>query len=340
MCGTRSYRGCAKKLALLAAVSFVGFFGSKAHAIPVYTGGNGGISFGVAPYGGAPNVGGPTYIANNFTGLNDILSSPGLGSLGGYLTASPIVANNIASYGPGALPGAAFQIGGGNGNGAFGFANGVIDGPTMGYAISDSAPGGGSASYIIESETTSFTDAAGTAAGNYGGWLGMAGNVNLVGSADVAALKVRLSSANAASPFFGGVNLPQMVLAISRNGAGTGIGNYNIVTIGGAAGGNAGLILDNGNTGSFRALAVDSIPLAAAIPAGDVITVNATLTAYADPADISTFDIAPADLLGLTGPLPSLDLIAPSTVTPEPASLGLIALGTIGLLGRRHRQRD
>jgi hypothetical protein len=48
--------------------------------------------------------------------------------------------------------------------------------------------------------------------------------------------------------------MPQEVLAISRNGAGTGIGNYNIVAIGGVGGGNAALILDNGVTGAFRAL--------------------------------------------------------------------------------------
>lgn len=63
----------------------------------VFDGGSGAVSMGVGPYGGAPNVGGPTYIADNVTGLDGILSSPGLGTLGGYLTASPIVANNIES---------------------------------------------------------------------------------------------------------------------------------------------------------------------------------------------------------------------------------------------------
>src|SRR6185437_3745919 len=82
--------------------------------------GSGVIVMGVAPYGGAPNVGGPTYLANNFTGLNDILTSPGLGTLGGYLTASPVIANNIVSFGPAALPMFDTQVGGGNGNGAFG----------------------------------------------------------------------------------------------------------------------------------------------------------------------------------------------------------------------------
>ncbi len=94
------------------------FISVSGFAAPIYTGGTGAISMGVAPYGGAPNVGGPTYIANNFTGLNDILSSPGLGTLGGYLTASPVLANNIATTGVVALPVALAQAGGGNGAGS------------------------------------------------------------------------------------------------------------------------------------------------------------------------------------------------------------------------------
>ncbi len=88
---------------------------------------------GVAPYGGAPNIGGPTYIANNFTGLNDILTSPGLGTLGGYLTASPVIANNILSDGPAALPLSDSLVGGGNGNGAFGSGSAVNTGSLVGF---------------------------------------------------------------------------------------------------------------------------------------------------------------------------------------------------------------
>src|SRR5947209_11626800 len=99
----------------------------SAFANLIDTGATGGISFGVAPYGGAPNVGGPTYIANNITGRNDILTSPGLGTLGGYLTANPVIANNIFSVGPENFPIGATQTGGGNGNGAvgtgFGYSN-------------------------------------------------------------------------------------------------------------------------------------------------------------------------------------------------------------------------
>src|SRR5207248_185287 len=105
--------GCLIAYLILLATSTPG------RAALIYNGGTGAISFGVAPYGGAPNIGGPTYIADNVTGRNDILTSPGLGTLGGYLTASPVVANNIASYG-GALPLSASQVGGGNASGAFG----------------------------------------------------------------------------------------------------------------------------------------------------------------------------------------------------------------------------
>ncbi|MEJ0091421.1 MAG: hypothetical protein WDM80_16960 [Limisphaerales bacterium] len=72
------------------------------------------ISFGRHGYG-LPQPGIPTYIGNNFSGLNDVLSSPG----GTFLTANPVIANNILSI-AGNTPMFGFQIGGGNGNGAFG----------------------------------------------------------------------------------------------------------------------------------------------------------------------------------------------------------------------------
>jgi hypothetical protein len=301
-------------------------------------GGTGDIVMGVAPYGGAPNVGGPTYIADNFTGLNDILTSPGLGTLGGYLTASPVVANNIVSFGPAPLPLFDSQTGGGNGSGAFGSGAAINDGSTMGFALSDSGPGGGSASYLISSASFSYTDVgapipAGT---SYGAFLAIGGLVPLVGNADVASLRVNIS--DTAGVFgAGGTNLPQLVLAISRNGAGAGIGNYNIVTIGGVAGGNAGLILDNGVTGAFRALAVDNQALGAPIPVGDVISVLATLTAYSDPASFDS--ILPADdLLNLSGPLPDIGLVAADeSPVPEPATCLLFGMGLTAMTLLRRR---
>jgi hypothetical protein len=228
----------------------------SAFANLIDTGAAGGISFGVAPYGGAPNVGGPTYIANNITGRNDILTSPGLGTLGGYLTASPVIANNVFSVGPETFPVGATQTGGGNANGAFGTGFGYSnDGSSATFGLADSGPGGGSASYEIISGITSYNVAgvpvpAGT---SYGAYIAIGGSVPLVGNADVVSLRAHLS--DLAGVFGAGrTDMPQEVLAISCNGAGTGIGNYNIVAIGGAGGGNAALILDNGVTGAFRAL--------------------------------------------------------------------------------------
>jgi hypothetical protein len=305
----------------------------------VYDSGTGVAVFGVAPYNGAPNVGGPTYIANNFTGRNDILTSPGLGTLGGYLTASPIIANNIANFGPAALTVSGSQTGGGNGNGAFGSGLAVETGPTIGFDLADSGPGGGSASYLIGAEDFTYTNMgalipAGT---TYGAYIGIGGVVPLVGNADVASLIVKVSDT---AGVFGvnGTVLPQMVLAISRNGAGSGIGNYNIVVIGGGAGGNAALILDNGVNGAFRALAVDNAALPADIPVGDVITVLATLTAFSDPASFDTI-LPGLDLLDLTGPLPTLGLVSTVTTTPEPSPFLLLAGGlfTLGILQVRRR---
>jgi len=324
---------------LLLSISMSGFAGI------VYNGGTGGIVFGVAPYGGAPNVGGPTYIADNFTGLNDILSSPGLGSLGGYLTASPIVANDISSIGPAALPTGGTQTGGSNGSGAFGSGAAYNGGTFATFALADSGSGGGSASYLIVSGETTYT-VAGAAlpiGTNYGSYIAIAGSVPLIGNADVASLMVHLS--DTAGVFgAGGTTEPQEVLAIARNGAGAGLGNYNYVAIGGAGGGNAGLILDNGVTGTFRALAVDNLALGAALPVGDTISVAWTLTAYSDPASFDSIDpTLQTDLLNLTGPLPSLDFAAVNgtVVTPEPGLPLLLGSGLVGIwLYRRPSKRS
>jgi hypothetical protein len=320
---------------------FVALFsvGMSVFAGPIFNGASGAIVFGVAPYGGAPNVGGPTYIADNLTGFNDILSSPGLGTLGGYLTASPVVANNINSVGPAATPFGDTQNGGGNGAGAFGSGAAYNGGTFADFALSDSGPGGGSASYVIVGANATYTNvgapiAAGT---TYGSYIGIGGAVPLIGNADVVALMVHYS--DTAGVFgAGGTTAPQEVLAISRNGAGAGIGNYNIVTIGGVGGGNAGLILDNGVTGTFRAAAVDSTVLGAAIPVGDVITVSWVITGYSDPANFNVIDLSP-DLLSLTGPLPS-DLFI-NTSTPEPATPLLIGCGLAAIwLCRRTSRRS
>lgn len=311
---------------------------SVSFADAIYTGGTGIVVMGVAPYGGAPNVGGPTYIANNFTGRNDILTSPGLGTLGGYLTASPVVANNIFSLGPSAAPVAGTQTGGGNGSGAFGTGVGLDGGAFANFALMDSGPGGGSASYILIAGDSSYSVlGAPVAAGTtYGAYIGIGGVVPLVGNADIASLRVHYS--DTAGVFgAGGTDAPQEVLAISRNGAGSGIGNYNIVTIGGIAGGNAALILDNGVTGAFRAAAVDSLTLGADLPVGDIVTVSWTLSAYSDPASFSSIDIA-QDLLNLTGPLPADAFLAvDSTTTPEPGTPILIASGLLGIWLYRRR---
>jgi hypothetical protein len=151
------------------------------------------------------------------------------------------------------------QVGGSNASGAFGSGAMSNLGTQVGLALADSGPGGGSASYAIGAGNITYTVAgAPIAAGStYGAYLTMAGSVPLVGNADVLGLRVHIS--DTAGVFgAGGTDLPQLVLAISRNGAGAGIGNYNVVAIGGVAGGNAALILDNGLTGSFRALAVDN----------------------------------------------------------------------------------
>lgn len=303
-----------------------------AQGLPTYNNdATGGISFGVSDYGGAPNVGAPTYIANNFTGRNDILASPGNGSLGGYLTANPTLANNTSSTGAGNLPVAWSQIGGGNINGNFGSGGAINNGAQVGVALVDSNAGGGAASYMVASTIGTYTDAAGTLAGNtYGAYVAMSGAVPNIGNAAVMAARVHLSSANGASPFLNGVDLPDMVLAISRNAAGNTLASYNVVGQGSAW----AVQLTDGNNGLFKALAVSKNMLAVDIPAGDVITVTATLTAYADPASIDTM-IPDNDLWTAAGAsAPTITFL--DTVVPEPGALVLLAMAPLFLMRRRH----
>lgn len=290
-------------------------------AAPVYLGGNGIISFGVAPYGGVP-PGFPTYINNNFTGVNDILSSPG----GTFLRAFPTIPNNIFSIGPLGTPMWGFQIGGGNGNGPFGAGSATIVGPWVGYAIKDVNPGGGSASYGIASWTANYSEVGGYV-GTYGNWLSVAGLLPSVGSAGAVGLRTSITSANPLSPFFGGIDLPQLVLANSRNGPLL----YSFVALGGSG---AALLVDNALLGTFRGLAVNNNPVA--IPAGDLFTVTSTLTFYADPAEFYQLDIPDQALLDAVGvPLPAW---AATSTVPEPATWVLLGAGLLWVIALRRRQ--
>src|SRR6266700_1422655 len=101
--GTRRKNHLNKSLLYAAAVLLAGV--GSASAGVIYTGGTGGTSYGATQYncpGGNPcTPAGPQFgIVNNFTGTNDILTSPG----GGYQVANPVLGNNVASAGVVAAP--------------------------------------------------------------------------------------------------------------------------------------------------------------------------------------------------------------------------------------------
>jgi hypothetical protein len=319
---------------------------------PFGTGG-GGIAFGVAPLGAPVSPGAPTYIQNNFNGRFDILSNPGIG-----LTAYPTVPNNTSFVvsGPWAAPNFLYwtQVGGGNVNGPFGAGQAVIYGPTFGFQLADGGiPGGVSASYEILSWDATFTDAAGTAAGNFGTYIAMAGTVPLVQDLALLALRVQLNGPN-----IGVVEVPGLILAVER----TGPLSYNWLALqdnlGGAAMAMPGGwgVLINTVTGQFKALAYNVFPFA--IPAGETFTARVTATVIADPANMEFPTQSILDIFndinngiaegGTTGsamqafgggpaPTPPGDWMFTSTPVPEPAAAGLLALGLASLLLRRRQ---
>lgn len=301
----------------------------------IYNGGTGGTSFGATQYvcPGAPGPctpPGPVFsIVNNFTGANDILTSPG----GGYQVANPVLGNNISSTGIVNAPYFAFQIGGVSGDGsAFGSGSVLNLGSQIGFDLTDTAPGGGTASYMITSMLNSYTVDADGYNGTIGDYLAIAGN-NFTGSdASVAAIRGSFSI-NGGAP----IALPDIMLALAGNCnnqvAGTAVAFIN------ACAGNGG------NGGAFAGLAIGLANGGAAfnLVAGDTISVVTTLTAYADPASIDSLpfdDLLFRQLLEDShGTLPGLSLAdtgvaaAPEPATWLAAGAGMLALG----LARRRR---
>ena len=183
-------------------------FGAPVSAEPIFQSGTGTIVYGVAPYGGAPIPGAPTYIGNNFNGLTDILTSPG----GGYLTANPVVANNIYGSGINPLPLSFSAAGGINGSGAFGSANTLVTGPTFGGNLTDSIGGDGAVSYAIASWTSTWVESVGFN-GLIGASLAAGGTFGSAASSGALSLRVRVQSDS-----IGNLDLGQLVLAPRANG--------------------------------------------------------------------------------------------------------------------------
>lgn len=322
--------------ALLAPAATLVLSAAPVHAVSLVAGSDSGaIVFGVSPYGGAPNVGNPTFIGNNVNGRNDVLSSPGLGSLAGYLTANPVAANNIAQI-AGPLPGAFQQFAGFNAFGPFGAGAIALTATQVGFGILDTAPGGGSASYGIATWEATFEQLKAPYVGTFGNWLGITGVVSQPGNAAVASLRTYIESANPASPFFGGVDLAPLVLAASNNGA----PGMNLV-----ARGTQALTVGVPALGLYKGLAINSFNVN--IPAGDSFVVKSTLTIYADPASIQS--VSPLTLgsvfndPGFAGfVLPEVIASgmdsAPSLPVPEPSSALLLALGMAVCLNRVRRR--
>lgn len=293
-----------RALAALAATAAMATAGAAQAGI-AYLGGVGDTVYGVTPYGGPPQAL-PTFnLVNNVTGFNDILTSPG----GGFITANPVIANNIAQTGIRNLALYSFKFGGANVNGLFGAGQTLITGPQVGFTLKDSAPGGGSASYSITSWTTNYLITAGGFVGDLGTYLSIGGILPAVNSAAAASL-VSNYYLNGA---YVGETTP-LVLAAAGNG------NFQ-------AQGGSGAALVFGGGGTYRGLAIDNV--LGALPAGDTLRVVSTLTAYADPASI---DATVPDLSLLPGDSLPTSISDVAGGAPEPQAWALMFIG-LGLTG-------
>lgn len=156
-----------------------------------------------------------------------------------------------------------------------------------------------------------------------------------VGSDVAVSLRTFIDSANPASPFFVGFDLPEFVMAIGRIGPVL----YAHIERGGAGlRGGAVMVIDDPLAGAYRGLALNNVNIA--IPAGDVFVEKSKLTVIADPSTIGSnvdFD----DLVAQTGSsLPDYTLVS-SIAAPVPEVdafwMLLAGLGIVGTTARRRR---
>jgi len=283
----------------------------------VYQGGQGGTSYGVAQYGGAPNNGGATYLANNFYNTQgigaraDILTSPG----GGFLTANPVVVNNIASTGVVGLPLATWVAGVSNVNGTIGLAASTITGPTVGFALTDAnADGTGVASYLISSWRADFQwQGAAVVNGFFTNFLAASGAFSSPLSAAAVGLRTVIYVNNV---FF--VDLPELVIgARTANGFFTGTaGAYN------------------GNAAVFNALALGRAGFGVNLNNGDSVRAYSTLTAIADPASLGVDSSADFSSYFQSGDIGVNELA--DVQIPEPGTIAFLVSG-LGLLVWKRR---
>ncbi len=327
-------RGLVRVLLVLAAVAGFGLIAPEpARAGLVYDGSsNSVISFGATTYGGGSQVT-PKWIANNVTGLNDILASPG----GTFQLANPVVGNNVASIGPATYgPGTSQFLnwtGGTSGDGSpFGSGAARIYGPFASFALSDATAGGhGTASYGIETWNSTYTQTT-AYHGTFGTYLSIGGNIGLVNSSVAAAIQTEVF----VTPH-GGATTEYVFAPLILAAANLGLGTYSYVALAANNAASGSAILVNPNTGAFEGLAIDNY--AANFSANTTINVTSTITFYADPASIDS--IAPN--LGL---LPGLSLPGESfgaAGIPEPSSMimggtALVALAAATWVRRRIRR--
>jgi hypothetical protein len=266
------------------------------------------------------------WAADGFTGLNDILSSPG-GTFNAVNYVNPnIFGTGVVPLGAGIFATAAPGIDNGI---AFGGGNISISPTSVGYSIAETSPG--NVSVGIAAQSSTFTvGVLGVPGATIGTYLSLDGILS-VNSAIAASLVTYITDTTTAQ---------SVILAELLAATGTGDGSKFVALSGQfgspVAGANAWVLFGNGGT-TYSGFASAAVPNFLGV--GDNVVITSVLTEAADPLSLDATinaDGVPGDLNGAT--LPDTILFDTQPV-PEPGALSLFAAGSLALLISRKRSR-
>jgi hypothetical protein len=287
----------------------------------------------IDPVSGPPPAG-PLYAADSFTGIADLLNSPGIQGTTSFnsLTVSP--ANNLAP------------------------APVILTIPSPGFIFRNQPAGGlfGGASTIINNKGGAYfslgdAGVGTTVSSTYASWTATYNNVGVYNGNIVSVLSYQGTLPLGGAMAFSGnttykasngdvLTMPQIVLGVTDTAGVGGFVSYADGIAGPSAFSKAIFSAAGGGALNFKIIGIDIVPII--IADGAHFTAWSALSAHADPdatgSSIDLSDWSPSDLSGLTLPGPNDALIAETddlNDVPEPATAAALCFASLALLTRR-----